>query len=135
MNEDHAALAAEAEVLDRAVASAKGQLTQETIVAVDETYRYLSLRFLPHARADEEVCARLAWHDYRRPEGSCGEPEIEALTVRLDQVRTALAQQGPVEALGHVLRTLLDELQPLLRAHFSKVEHVHADSEASASPS
>ena len=122
MTDEHVALAAEAEVLDRAVRSAEGRLTPGTTAAVEDTYRYLSLRFLPHARADQERCARLASRDHHHPEGSCGEPEIEALTVRLDHVRTALAQDGSIEMVSNILRTLLLELRPLVQAHVGDVE-------------
>jgi len=118
---EHDTLAAEATVLDHASRLAKIGLTRDTAIAVEDAYRYLRERFLPHAHEDERRCARLALRDHRHPEGSCGEPEVEVLVVRLDHLRTALSAGDSSEAVGELLRTLLRELTPPVHAHFSDV--------------
>lgn len=116
---EHEALAAEAEVLDDAIKTVQRQLDRDALAAVENTQRFLALRFLPHAHRDEEHCARLALRDHRHPEGRCGEPEVEMMTTRLDHIRATLEKGDFSDSVGSLLRTLLRELRPFVYAHLA----------------
>jgi hypothetical protein len=114
---EHSTLDEEATILDRAERAAARGMSVDTTTAIVDACRYLEDRFLPHAREDEATCLRLALRDHRHPEGGCGEPEIKALTTRLETLRDALVREGPAPALAEPVRTLLRELAVRVRAH------------------
>lgn len=116
MNDEHNALVQGASVLERAT-QVIGEQGDGTKAALEDVYRYLTNQFLPHARVEEERCARLALRDHHHPEGSCGEPEVETLTVRLDRLRAAFTQEGQTPALAELARTCLEELSKKVHRH------------------
>ncbi len=113
---EHDALATEARVLNDAIAKTQ-RLDRDAVAAVENVQRFLTLRFLPHARQDAEVCARLALRDHRHPDGRCGEPEVEMMATRLDHLHAALADGDFSDGVRMLLQTLLRELQPFLHGH------------------
>lgn len=128
---EHESLAAEARVLDDAIAKAQ-RLDRDAVAAVENVQRFLTLRFLPHARHDAEVCAWLALRDHRHPDGRCGEPEVEMMATRLDHIHEALAGGDFSEGVGMLLHTLLRELQPFLHGHLGDSSSSEASSTARA---
>ena len=114
---EHESLAAKARILDVALEKARTPLDRDAVAITEDVQRFLRARFLAHARADEERRLQLASRDYRRPEGRGGEPEVEMMAVRLDDIHQALAEGDFSEGVRMLLETFLRELRPLVHAH------------------
>lgn len=114
--EEHATLAAEASILDRAEEAA-AQGTAETTLLIADACRYLEGRFLVHVRKDDAVHLDMAARDHREPEGKHDEPEVTVLTVRLATLRDALEREEQAPALAERVRTLVHDLAILVKTH------------------
>lgn len=117
-NREHGSLAVEARILDQALEKALTPLDRDAVVITEDVQRFLKDRFLAHARADEERRLQLAGRDHRRPEGRGGEPEVEMMAVRLDDIHRAMAEGDFSDGVRMLLETFLRELRPLVHSHF-----------------
>ncbi len=84
---------------------------------IDRAYDFLTRRFLPNARDEEQLRQRMAYRDHRRINDHVEVEEIEALTLRLGALKARIARKHSRETLREIRRVLY-EIAGLLRVHY-----------------
>lgn len=85
---------------------------------IDRAYEFLTRRFLPNARDEQQLRLRMADRDHRHIGDDREVVEIEALTVRLGILKAKIARKRSRETLREIRRVLY-EIAGILRLHYA----------------